>query len=71
MVKKSPRRTRRTHSAEFKAKVALAAVRDDETLAELAAQYEVHANQILALWRRGWDSNPRCLAARRISSAVH
>ena len=40
------RRPRRTHSAAFKAKVALAAVRGDKTLAELAQQYDVHPNQI-------------------------
>ncbi len=40
------RRPRRNHSAQFKAKVALAALRGDKTLAELAEQYDVHANQI-------------------------
>jgi len=40
------KRTRRNHSAEYKAKVALAAIRGDRTLAELAAQYSVHPNQI-------------------------
>lgn len=37
---------RRNHSADFKAKVALAAVRGDKTLAELSGQYDVHPNQI-------------------------
>ncbi len=40
------RRTRRTHSPAFKAKVALAAVKGEKTLAELAQQYDVHPNQI-------------------------
>lgn len=40
------RRPRRTHSAAFKAKVALAAVRGDKTLAELAQQFDLHPNQI-------------------------
>ena len=40
------RRPRRNHSAEFKAKVALAAVRGDRTLSELASQFDVHLNQI-------------------------
>ncbi len=40
------RRKRRNHSDSFKAKVALAAVRGDRTLAELAEQFDVHPNQI-------------------------
>lgn len=45
------RRKRRNHSVEFKAKVALAALREDKTLAELAQQFDVHANQIMD-WKR-------------------
>ena len=40
------RRPRRNHTASFKAKVALAALKGDKTLAELAQQYDVHPNQI-------------------------
>ncbi len=40
------RRPRRNHSPAFKAKVALAAVRGEKTMAELAEQFDVHANQI-------------------------
>jgi len=39
-------RKRRTYSAALKAKVALAAVKEDKTLAQLASKYGVHANQI-------------------------
>ena len=42
------KRTRRTHNATLKAKVALAALKGEKTLAELAQQYEVHTSQIVA-----------------------
>jgi transposase len=40
------KRSRRTHSPAFKAKVALAAIKGERTLAELAQQFDVHPNQI-------------------------
>ena len=40
------RRPRRNHSPAFKAKVALAAIKGDKTLAELAQQFDVYPNQI-------------------------
>ena len=40
------KRTRRNHTAAFKAKVALAAIKGEKTLAELSQQFDVHANQI-------------------------
>jgi transposase len=44
------KRSRRTHSSAFKAKVALAAIKGEKTLAELARQFDVHPNQITT-WR--------------------
>ena len=40
------KRPRRNHTPAFKAKVALAAVKGEKTLAELAQQFDVHPNQI-------------------------
>lgn len=42
---------RRNHSPSFKAKIALAAIGGEETIAELSARYEVHPNQI-GKWKR-------------------
>jgi transposase len=49
------RRTRRNHSPAFKAKVALAAVKGDRTLAQLAEAFDVHPNQITA-WKAQLES---------------
>jgi transposase-like protein len=40
------KRSRRNHSAAFKAKVALAAMKGDATLAQLAERFDVHPNQV-------------------------
>ena len=41
-----PRRPRRNHTPVFKSKGALAAIKGDKTVAELAQQFDVHPNQI-------------------------
>ena len=55
MVKKSARRTRRTHTPAFKAQVALATLREDKTLTELCRQFELHPNQIVD-WKRNFSN---------------
>ena len=45
------KRKRRTHSPEFKSKVALAALKGDLTMAELVKKFDVHANQITE-WKK-------------------
>lgn len=60
-------RTKRT--SEFKAKVALAAIRGDQTVAELASLYKVHPNQITTWKRQAQDQLVAAFDSKRASSS--
>jgi transposase len=47
---------RRSFSAEFKAKVAIEALKEEQTLQELSQKYEVHPNQISS-WKQEFLQN--------------
>ena len=57
------KRSRRNHAPEFKAKVALAAVRNEGTLAELSKRFDVHPGQITA-----WKDSVRALRLRQFAA---
>ena len=59
---------RRNHSLEFKAKVALAAAKGDKTLAELAAQYNLHQTQITT-WKQELIENAATLFESKANKA--
>ncbi|MDB3929809.1 transposase [Paracoccaceae bacterium] len=55
---------RKTHAPEFKAKVALEAIHEDMTLAELSKKYGVHATQI-STWKRAVIESMASVFGRR------
>lgn len=63
---KMTKRTRRTHSAAFKAKVAMAAVKRERMLPELAQQFDLHPNQTTECKRQSQER-----AARRVQRRRH
>jgi len=50
------KRSRRTFSADFKAKVAIEAIKEEKTVSELAQIYQVHPN-LIGLWKKVFNSN--------------
>jgi transposase len=61
------RRNRRNHSSDFKAKVELAALKEDRTMSELADQFNVHPNQIQS-WKKQLVESAVDLFSRRANS---
>ena len=60
------RRARRNHSPAFKAKVALAALIGDKTLAQIAEEFDVHPNQITS-WKQQLENRSSELFGKPLS----
>jgi len=60
------KRKRRKFSSKFKAKVALEAIKERQTLSELAERYELHPNQITT-WKKDFLANAEEVFAKKSS----
>jgi len=60
---------RRRFTAEFKARVVRAALREDKTLAALASQFDVHPNQITEWKRQVLEAMPELFGRRKAANA--
>ncbi len=63
------KKNRRQHSAEFKSKVALEALKEQKTLSQLCEQYVLHANQICD-WKKVVLEQSATLFAKKNQIAV-
>lgn len=72
MVMKTARTTnrRRRHSAEFKTKVVLAALREDKTQSQLASEFGIHPLQITQWKKMAVESLPEVFGAQRGRTAA-
>jgi transposase len=66
----SRKRMRKRYESSFKARVALAALRDDKTLSELASEYGVHSN-LISQWKRRLLSNVTRVFEEREDESQH
>ena len=64
------KKTRTKHSPAFKAKVALAALRDQESVAEIARRYKVHANVVYKWKRQLLDNAAQSFETDRLRGVV-
>ena len=61
---------RRQHGADFKARVALAAIKGDKTINEVAAQYEVHPTMVTAWKQQALAALPQTFSRRSARDAA-
>jgi len=60
---------RKIYSAEFKAKVALAAIKGQHTINEIAATYSVHPNQVMQWKKQALEAIPDSFSQHRARAA--
>lgn len=58
---------RKSHNAAFKAKVALEAVQERETINQIASRYEIHSNLVTQWKKQLLDSLPDCFSRKRLN----
>ena len=63
------RRKRRNQSPSFKAKLAIAALKGDKTIAELSQQFDIHANQVIE-WKKQLLENSNQIFRNKADSKV-